>query len=69
LNEVLSQPIGAQLDFPPGRCQARFDAGHPQFLIEVGRFLGLGARTIEVSADTVEQLADRIRSRLGGEQI
>ena len=37
--------------------------------IEVGRFLGLGARAIEVSADSVEQLADRIRLRLGGEQI
>ena len=37
--------------------------------IEVGRFLGLGSKTIEVNADTIEQLADRIRLRLGGEQI
>jgi len=37
--------------------------------IEVGRFLGLGSKTIEVNADTIEQLADRIRLRLGGDQI
>ena len=37
--------------------------------IEVGRFLGLGSKTIEVNADTIEQLADRIRLRIGGEQV
>ena len=37
--------------------------------IEAGRFLGLGSKTIEVNADTIEQLADRIRLRLGGEQV
>jgi sporulation protein YlmC with PRC-barrel domain len=37
--------------------------------IEAGRFLGLGSKTIEVNADTIEQLAERIRLRLGGEQV
>jgi sporulation protein YlmC with PRC-barrel domain len=37
--------------------------------IEVGRFLGLGSKTIEVNADKIEQLADRIKLRLGGDQI
>jgi hypothetical protein len=37
--------------------------------IEVGRFLGLGSKTIEVNTDQFEQLADRIRLRLGGDQI
>jgi sporulation protein YlmC with PRC-barrel domain len=37
--------------------------------IEVGRFLGLGSKTIQVNADQIEQLADRIRLRLGGDQI
>ncbi|HEU4377355.1 MAG TPA: PRC-barrel domain-containing protein [Hyphomicrobiaceae bacterium] len=37
--------------------------------IEAGRFLGLGTKTIEVNADTIEQLADRIRLRLGAEQV
>jgi hypothetical protein len=37
--------------------------------VEVGRFLGLGSKTIEVNADTIEQLADRIRLRLGAEQV
>jgi sporulation protein YlmC with PRC-barrel domain len=37
--------------------------------IEVGRFLGLGSKTIDVTADKIEQLADRIRLRLGGDQI
>jgi hypothetical protein len=37
--------------------------------IEAGRFLGLGSKTIEVNANQIEQLADRIRLRLGGEQV
>jgi sporulation protein YlmC with PRC-barrel domain len=37
--------------------------------IEVGRFLGLGSKTIEVNANQIDQLADRIRLRLGGDQI
>jgi hypothetical protein len=31
----LGQSIGAQLEFPPGGCQARFSAGHSQRLFEL----------------------------------
>lgn len=37
--------------------------------VEVGRFLGLGNRVVTVNADAIEQLADRIRLRMAGDQI
>jgi hypothetical protein len=37
--------------------------------VEVGRFLGLGNRVVKIDADGIEQLADRIKVRMGGEQI
>jgi hypothetical protein len=37
--------------------------------VEVGRFLGLGERVVTVTADKFEQLADRIKLRLSGEEV
>ena len=37
--------------------------------VEVGRFLGLGKRTVTVNADAFEELADRIRLRISGDQV
>ncbi len=37
--------------------------------IEVGQFLGLGSKVISIDADRFEQLADKIRLRILGEQI
>jgi sporulation protein YlmC with PRC-barrel domain len=59
-----SRDVGQVVDVqrtPDGKVQS--------VRIEVGRFLGLGSKTIEVNADQIEQLADRIRLRLGGDQI
>jgi len=37
--------------------------------VEVGRFLGLGDRVVTIDADGIEQLANRIRLKMEGEQI
>lgn len=37
--------------------------------VEVGRFLGLGNRVVTINADAIEQLADRVRLRMAGDQI
>jgi Golgi apparatus protein 1 len=37
--------------------------------VEVGRFLGLGNRVVAIDADALEQLADRVRLRMAGDQI
>lgn len=37
--------------------------------VEVGQFLGLGSKVVDISADTLEQLADRIRLRMLGDQV
>ena len=37
--------------------------------VEVGRFLGLGNRVVAINADALEQLADRVRLRMAGDQI
>jgi hypothetical protein len=37
--------------------------------VDVGRVLGLGSKTVTINADQFEQLADRIRLRLSGDQI
>ena len=37
--------------------------------VEVGRFLGLGNKVVTVNADAIEQLADRIRLRVAGDQV
>jgi Golgi apparatus protein 1 len=37
--------------------------------IAVGRWLGLGERTVTISADDFERLADRIKLRLAGEEV
>jgi len=37
--------------------------------VEVGRFLGLGNRVVAINADALEQLADRVRLRMEGDQI
>ena len=46
---------------PDGKVQA--------IEIAVGRWLGIGDRTITISADEFERLGDRIKLRLGGEEI
>ena len=37
--------------------------------VEVGRFLGLGNRAVTINADAIEQLADRVRLRMAGDQV
>ena len=37
--------------------------------VEVGRFLGLGNRVVTINADAIEQLVDRVRLRMAGDQI
>jgi hypothetical protein len=37
--------------------------------VQVGRFLGLGNRVVTINADAVEQLSDRIRVRMAGDQV
>jgi hypothetical protein len=37
--------------------------------VEVGRFLGVGARVVTINANTIEQLADRINLRLTGDAV
>jgi hypothetical protein len=37
--------------------------------VEVGRFLGVGERTMTIDAKSFEQLADRIRLRITGEGL
>ena len=37
--------------------------------VEVGRFLGLGNRVVAINAEALEQLADRVRLRMAGDQI
>ena len=37
--------------------------------IEIGRFLGLGSRVVQVSADKLEEVAERIKLRIGGDQV
>jgi hypothetical protein len=37
--------------------------------IEIGRFLGIGSRTVTISGDDLETLVDRIRLRLGGDAV
>lgn len=37
--------------------------------VEIGRFLGLGSKVVEIPVDTFEELADRVRLRIGGDQV
>lgn len=37
--------------------------------VEVGRFLGLGNRVVTINADAIEQLTDRIRVQMAGDQV
>jgi hypothetical protein len=37
--------------------------------VEAGRFLGLGSRIVEITGDNLDEVGDRIRSRLTGDQI
>lgn len=37
--------------------------------IEVGRFLGLGSKVVTISGDKLEQLGEKIRLRLSGDQL
>lgn len=37
--------------------------------IEVGRFLGIGDRTVTIDADEMEELADRIKLRINGDAV
>jgi hypothetical protein len=37
--------------------------------VEVGRFLGLGNKVVEISGDKLEEIADKIRLRIGGDQV
>jgi hypothetical protein len=37
--------------------------------VEVGRFLGLGSKVVEISADKLEELTDRIKLRISGDQV
>jgi hypothetical protein len=37
--------------------------------IEVGRFLGIGDRAVTVDADAFEELGDRIKLRIMGEEV
>jgi PRC-barrel domain/Cysteine rich repeat len=37
--------------------------------VDVGQFLGLGSRVVDINADTFEQLAERIRLRIVGDQV
>jgi Golgi apparatus protein 1 len=45
------------------------DGGIQSIQVEVGRFLGLGNRVVTINADAIEQLADRVRLRMAGDQI
>jgi hypothetical protein len=37
--------------------------------VAVGRWLGIGDRVVTITADDFDQLADRIRLRLAGEEV
>jgi hypothetical protein len=37
--------------------------------VEVGRFLGLGSKIVTISGDKLEELGERIRLRISGEQV
>ena len=37
--------------------------------VEVGRFLGVGGRTVKIDANAIEQMADRIKLRISGEAV
>jgi Golgi apparatus protein 1 len=37
--------------------------------VEVGRFLGLGSKVVDISADKLEEFAERIKLRIGGDQV
>jgi hypothetical protein len=37
--------------------------------VQVGRFLGLGSKIVEISGDNLDEVGDRIRSRLTDDQI
>jgi hypothetical protein len=37
--------------------------------VAVGRWLGIGDRVVTINADDFDQLADRIRLRLAGEEV
>ena len=37
--------------------------------IEIGRFLGLGSKVVTISGDKLEELGERIRLRLSGDQL
>jgi len=37
--------------------------------VEVGRFLGLGSKVVDINADKLEQFAERIKLRIGGDQV
>lgn len=37
--------------------------------IQVGRFLGIGDKVVTIDADKIQQLADRIRLKLNGDQV
>ena len=37
--------------------------------VEVGRFLGLGSKVIEITGDKLEEIADKIKARIDGDQV
>ena len=37
--------------------------------VDVGRFLGLGSKVVEIGADKLEEFADRIQLRIAGDQV
>jgi Golgi apparatus protein 1 len=37
--------------------------------VEVGRFLGLGSKVVEISGDKLEEVAQTIRLRIGGDEV
>ena len=37
--------------------------------IQIGRFLGLGDKVISISADKLQELGDRIKLKLGADQV
>jgi Golgi apparatus protein 1 len=37
--------------------------------VEVGRFLGLGSKVVEISGDKLEEVAEKVRLRIGGDEV
>ena len=37
--------------------------------IQIGRFLGLGDKVVSINADALQEIGDRIKLKLGSEQV